>query len=80
MANRAASPPRVQAALTDIGEEYYRARENHPPMTGAHGGYAVILEELDELWDAVKADDVLHAKKEAVQVAAMALAFILEVE
>ena len=36
--------------LTEIGA----ARSKFPPFHGAHEGYAVILEELDELWDEVK--------------------------
>ncbi len=63
-----------------IVAEYQRARKKFKPMNGAHEGYAVILEELDELWDAVKKNDVPHARKEAVQVAAMALAFLIEVK
>ena len=65
--------------LAAIRSEYQRARTIHSPMNSAHEGYAVILEELDELWDAVKSNDLDHAKAEAIQVAAMALAFILEV-
>lgn len=60
--------------------EYRRARGKFPPMRGAHEGYAVILEELDEMWDAIKANDIPHARREALQVAAMALAFLLEVK
>ncbi len=44
----------------------------------AHEGYAVLLEEVDELWDAIKADDLPHALEEAVQVAAMAIRFIVD--
>jgi hypothetical protein len=59
--------------------EFFRARKKFAPMRGAHEGYAVLLEEVDEMWDAVKKNDIEHAKREALQVAAMALAFILEV-
>jgi hypothetical protein len=49
-----------------------KARAKHPAQTGRHGAYAVILEELDEVWDVVKADgpdaDYL---KELVHTAAM---------
>jgi len=70
------SPEQVNDAIL---QEYYRARKKHRPMQSAHEGYSVILEELEELWDAVKKDDKAHAKKEAMQVAAMALAFMIEV-
>lgn len=65
----------------EVLAEYRRARKKHAPMRGTHEGYAVLLEELDELWDEVKKrtpdSTALHA--EAIQVAAMALAFALEV-
>jgi NTP pyrophosphatase (non-canonical NTP hydrolase) len=70
----------LQFALSQVGAEFLKARKKFNPMRGAHEGYAVILEELDELWEAVKRNDLAHARKEAVQVAAMALAFMLEVK
>lgn len=66
--------------LGSIYGEYMKARRKFQPMRGAHEGYAIILEELDEMWDAIKANDIPHARKECLQVAAMALAFLLEVE
>ena len=70
---------RVERTIAAIRSEYQRARAIHSPMNSAHEGYAVILKILDELWDAVKSNDLDHAKAEAIQVAAMAMAFILEV-
>ncbi len=69
----------ARKALRLVAEEYEKARKKHRPMAGAHEGYAVLLEELDELWDEIKSDNPGRAKKEAIQVAAMALAFIAEV-
>lgn len=66
--------------LEAIQQEYKAAREQFLPMRGPHEGYAVILEELDEMWDAIKKNDIVHARKECLQVAAMALAFLLEVK
>jgi hypothetical protein len=66
-------------ALTLITDELVRAREKWPAgFHSGHEGYAVILEELDELWDAVRLDATDAAGMEAVQVAAMALRFLLE--
>lgn len=68
-------------ALDEISEEIMHARSYHGPMRGAHEGYAVILEELDELWEEVRAKKFSKgkARAEARQVAAMALAFMAEV-
>ncbi len=76
--------------LADAAAEYSRSRESHPAFHSAHEGYAVLLEEVDELWELVRLrlpgfDPMervdLHAKMraECVQIAAMALAFALEV-
>lgn len=69
----------ARVAAMEILQEFLRARKKFPPLRGPHEGYAVILEELDELWDAVKSNNIEHARKEALQVAAMALAFMIEV-
>ncbi len=62
--------------------EVRRAREMFGPMASMHEGYAVILEELDEVWDIVKMKQKLRdlpaARKEIIQVAAMCIAFAAE--
>ncbi|HEY6244600.1 MAG TPA: hypothetical protein VIX17_11660 [Pyrinomonadaceae bacterium] len=82
--------------LQEVAEELENAKATHAPMNGHHEGYAVILEELDELWAECKSNT--HAKntpeaerpalreakrqrmrKEAIQVAAMAIRFIEDV-
>jgi hypothetical protein len=70
----------IEAECFKIAQEFMRARKKFAPMRGPHEGYAVILEEMDEMWDAIKTNDVTHARKECLQVAAMALAFLLEVK
>lgn len=60
--------------------ELFRARQHHKPIHSAHEGASVIREEWDELWDAVKGDDLRAACAEAVQIAAMALRFILDLD
>ena len=65
-------------AANEILREAESAREEFPPFNSSHEGYAVIYEELDELWDAVKSNDIGHAIDEAVQVGAMALRFIVD--
>lgn len=70
----------IEAALCDIKYEYLTARGRFPKFNTAHEGFAVLKEEVDELWDEVKSNNREAAKGEALQVAAMALAFILEIE
>lgn len=75
------SPPRaVVDVMGAVREELRRARELFPPFVSTHEGYAVLLEELDELWDEVKrkpdATSKDRMRREAVQVAAMAIKFI----
>lgn len=58
--------------------ELARAQVKFPGFHSGHEGYAVIREELEELWDAVKRDDTTAQGFEAVQVAAMALRFLVD--
>lgn len=111
------TPPTAQAAyanqpsylqagvLLEVAKELAQARATHAPMNSHHEGYAVILEELDELWEVCKrnthsfsikppewATDVDVSdketlrrrkreamRKEAIQIAAMAIRFIEDV-
>lgn len=74
----------------EVISELSRARTVHPTdYHSAHEGYAVILEELDRLWEIVKINpDKYYAskenwkadmKREAIHVAAMAIRFITDV-
>lgn len=91
--------------LQEVDAELAKARATHAPMNGHHEGYAVILEELDELWEVCKRNthsfavtrpdwatdvdvsdkDTLRQRKraamrkEAMQVAAMAVRLIEDV-
>jgi len=60
--------------------ELIAACERFAPMASPHEGWAVIREELDELWEHVRADTARghEARKEAIQIAAMALRFALD--
>ena len=73
----------AEDAIRLICEEYSRATAKNGAFNSAHEGYAVILEELDELWDEVKLKASLRdpdrMQKEAVQVGAMALRFLVDV-
>jgi len=71
----------LEALLAELGQSLARAEAKHPPIRGPHEGYAVILEELDELWAEVKAQpiDAAEMRKEAMHVAAMGLRFVKDV-
>lgn len=66
--------------LNEVGTEFQRASSIYPAFNSAHEGYAVLLEEVEELWDEVKKSpkkrDIARMREEAVQVAAMAVRFI----
>jgi hypothetical protein len=66
------------AAALEIFREANTARARFAPFNSSHEGYAVIAEELDELWDDVKANNIEHSIAEAVQVGAMALRYIAD--
>ena len=69
--------------LAKVKLEYKRARTLFPPFKSGHEGYAVILEELDELWDSIKGVHNSNSTEsgmttECIQIAAMAMAFHLD--
>ncbi len=74
---------RELVAMTAIVAEFRRASLINGPFHGAHEGYAVIKEELDELWEEVKkkadARDPEKLQKEAVQLGAMAARFVIDI-
>lgn len=71
-----------ESAVSAIIEEFVRATRTSGPFSSAHEGYAVILEELDELWEEIRKRnvdrDMIKMRKEAVQVGAMALRFLVD--
>ena len=73
---------RINILLDKVRDELNRAMSKHDPIRSPHEGYAVILEEVDELWDEVKAQLYYppSAYKEALQIAAMAIRFIVDLD
>ena len=68
-----------EKALEEILKEYRKATMKFSAFNSTHEGYAVILEELDELWDEIKNNSTRGClRKEAIQVAAMGLRFIVD--
>ncbi len=68
----------VQHVVTELDS----ALNRYAAMNSAHEGYAVILEELDELkehvWRKQGTRDLEAMRKEAIQVAAMAMRFLVD--
>ena len=64
-----------------IVDEYIRARMKFPKMASPHEGYAIIKEEVDELWELIKQNKgkSKEAADEIRQIGAMCLAYQLEV-
>lgn len=69
-----------EQALALAAQALTKAQAQHGPMASPHEGWAVILEELDELWEHVRADTGRGpgAQHEAAQVAAMALRYLVD--
>lgn len=81
--------------LACVLNEYADASNKFEPLNSAHEGFAVLKEEVDELWDEVKKNprkDPLalspedgeyrrrgYMRNEAIQVAAMALRFLNDI-
>lgn len=68
-------------ALKLITNELSRATKSHGSFASAHEGFAVLQEEVDELWTEVKANNSAthRGASEAVQVATMAIRFLMDV-
>ena len=69
--------------LRALDREFTFATASYNPFHSAHEGYAVLLEEIRELEHEVflnhRIRDVDAMKKEALQVAAMAMRFIVDI-
>lgn len=66
------------AAFDRISRELDRAYEKHGrDQWGRHEFYAILKEEVDELWDAIKADKPQEdVRDEAIQIAAMVFRYL----
>ena len=72
-----------KAITKDIKEEFINATKKFGTFNNAHEGYAVLLEEVDELWDNIKLNQntpnrLNLIQKEAIQVGAMAIRLIYD--
>ena len=74
---------KIDFVLNWVRNEYLKATKKFGDFHNAHEGFAVLLEEVDELWENVKLnqsniDRDLLMMNEAIQVAAMAIRFIID--
>ncbi len=81
--NMTVDTTRLGACVTDVLSEFNQATHNYGAFQSQHEGYAILLEEVEELWAEIKAKQASPSRrsrchKEAVQVAAMALRFLYD--
>lgn len=69
-----------EKAFDLVRYELENAVQNHRIFASPHEGYAIIKEELDELWAEIKKREpnLDRLRKEAIQVATMGLCFVLD--
>lgn len=74
---------RLDEVLQDVRSEVAKAKSKFPVnFHNQHEAYAVILEEVDELWDEIKKNQKVYdldaQRKEAIQAAAMLCRLLVE--
>lgn len=70
----------IDEILLKVKKELLKANKKFPPFNSSHEGYAVIKEEVDEMWDDIKNNLVAHSCIECIQVGAMAIKYIASME
>lgn len=73
----------LSSILEEIVREYISASIKHGSFNSVHEGYAVLLEEIDELWDEVRKQskdrNIENIRRECIQIATMAIRFIKDI-
>jgi len=70
----------IDEAFLFVKAELNSATEKFGPFNSTHEAYGVMKEEFDEFWDAIKKNDITEAKEESIQIAAMAIRFLIDME
>ena len=70
----------IDGITVEVQNELFVAMGKFPRLNSYHEAYAVIMEEVDELWVEIKKKraDQDVVRNEAIQVAAMAIRLILD--
>ena len=74
---------KLEIIIEQVKAEFEKATIKFDSFNNAHEGYAVLLEEVDELWENVKLNQSIEGRpyeiyKEAKQVAAIAIRIIYD--
>lgn len=74
---------KLEKIIIDVKYELMKAQIHFDLFHSEHEGFAILLEEIDELWEGVKMKQSnplrkTICKKEAIQVCAMALRFLYD--
>ena len=76
-------PGPIRSIAFECTAEVMGAMQKWPKFNSAHEGFAVLAEEVDELWDHVRTNqkrrDHEAMRKECIQIAAMAMRIALEI-
>ena len=68
--------------MADVKDEVSRAKSKYPKFNSLHEGYAILLEEIEELWDHTKVKQAnrngAEIEIELMQVIAMAVRCMLD--
>jgi len=73
---------KLQASFIEVKDELVKAKNKYPDdFNSSHEAYAVILEEIDELWDEIKKKEPNYddMRKEAIQATAMLCRLLVEI-
>lgn len=70
--------PTLNDLLPLLDKEMKTASAKYGPFHNSHEHYAVLQEEVDEWWDAVKGNVADCCQYELVQIAAVALRYVIE--
>lgn len=68
----------TDVAFNDVDNELQRASAKFGPFYSAMEGQAIIAEEFDEFTHAVRHEGINRAREEAIQLAAMAIRFLID--